>query len=472
MTINAPISPSASPQDDVSPLRRLVTRGKHIWRDLRSLPHRNRTPIPLKPFSFWPGHASVLVDNGGGEPALVRGYAFHTDYIPSSGGPVRFKINLPGLAATRGELVVAINRLDGQGTVGDSRKKILPLADLVRRGGEAEISMRGSLGYSYAVMGTVTDDSDAHANAIEVSMIGGETPESLNARFAVARRKFLREPGSGPLASIIVNRRATLAEPLSQMCTAAQIAEPEYGDWCERMGMIRWPHRKQWEFVFISRALEYYGALREGSRGLGFGVGQEPMPSVYAAAGCEIVATDLAADDDRATIWNATDQLGTSLRQIHQPHLCDEQIFFDRVSYRPVDMNAIPADLAGFDFTWSSCAFEHLGSIQAGLDFFENSLACLKPGGIAVHTTELNLSSNTDTLDHGATVIFRRRDFEQLAARLISQGHEVIPITFDCGDTDLDRVIDLPPYSNDAHLRLALLRWVATSFGMIVRKKA
>ncbi|MDB5687004.1 MAG: class SAM-dependent methyltransferase, partial [Rhizorhabdus sp.] len=122
------------------------------------------------------------------------------------------------------------------------------------------------------------------------------------------------------------------------------------------------------------------------------------------------------------------------------------------------------------DFTWSSCAYEHLGSIENGLAFFENSLKCLRPGGIAVHTTELNLSSNEDTLDNRGTVIFRRRDFEELTRRLVAQGHEVIPITFDTGDTELDQVIDMPPYSGDAHLKIALLRWVTTSFGMIVRK--
>ena len=134
-------------------------------------------------------------------------------------------------------------------------------------------------------------------------------------------------------------------------------------------------------------------------------------------------------------------------------------------------MNAIPADLVDFDFTWSSCAFEHLGSIEAGLDFFANSLDCLKPGGIAVHTTELNLSSNNITLDRSDTVIFRRRDFEALAERLAAEGHDVIPMTFDSGDNDVDRMIDLPPYCQDPHLKLQLMRWVTTSFGMIVRKK-
>ncbi|KRB82434.1 hypothetical protein ASE00_10245 [Sphingomonas sp. Root710] len=472
MTIDAPMPPQASTRTRPSLIRRLVSYWHYAWSDLRSLPHRNRQRVALQPFSFWPGHASALVENAGQEPPLVPGYAFHTNYVQSSGGRIRFLIRFPGLEARTGSLLLSINRLDGLGVLRDSRTRQLPLAEIARAGGETEISMRGRLDCSYAVMGAVTADSDARADQVEIDMIGGEPREALNDRFDIARRTFLAAPGTGPLASHIVQRPATLAEPLSQMCTAAQMDEPAYEEWCRRMGMARSPHRKQWEYVFIARALEYYGALREGARGVGFGIGQEPLPSVFAAAGCQIVATDLAAADDRAQAWNDTAQLGTSLRDIYQPHLCDEATFFERVSYRAVDMTAIPADLTGFDFTWSSCAYEHLGSIDAGLDFFENSLACLKPGGLAVHTTELNLSSNDQTLDSGATVIFRRRDFERLAARLIRQGHQVIPITFDSGDAELDRVIDLPPYVNDPHLRLALLRWVATSFGMIVRKKA
>lgn len=473
MTINTPVPTHISPQDDPPLRRRLASLALHMWLDLRSILLRDSAPVPLKPFAFWPGQASALAKSAGTEPALVRGYAFHTDYTPSAqGGRVRYKIRLPGLKATSGKLMLAITRLDELGRGVEPRVKYYSLATLAANGGELRISARGSPGYSYALMGTVSEDADAQADRIEIDMLGGETSDALAKRFEAARREFLAAPGTGILAPIIVNRPATLIEPISQMCTAGQMSEPLYAEWCQRLGMPPWSHRKQWEFVFICRALDYYGALREGARGLGFGVGNEPIPSVFAAAGCHIVATDLPAEDDRALIWNATYQLGASLRDIHHPHLCDEASFFERVSYRPVDMTAIPDDLTGFDFTWSSCAYEHLGSIEAGLDFFENSLACLKPGGIAVHTTELNLSSNSDTLDFGATVVFRRRDFESLAARLIRQGHDVIPITFDSGQSDLDRIIDLPPYSNDPHLRLALLRWVATSFGMIVRKKA
>ena len=95
------------------------------------------------------------------------------------------------------------------------------------------------------------------------------------------------------------------------------------------------------------------------------------------------------------------------------------------VRYRAVDMNAIPDDLRDFDFTWSSCALEHLGSLDAGAAFVLRQMACLRPGGTAVHTTEYVVSSDTDTVEKGGTVLYRRRDIEALAEQLRAAGHEI-----------------------------------------------
>ena len=469
MSIDAPFPSSPSPHQPGSLLRRIVRQAGRWWRDVRAS-QGEKAVLKLKPFSFWPGKASLLSGEGGSEPVPVPGYAFHTQYVPSAGGRLNFGVHLPGLTGTRGQLILTINGLTDAGESVVPKSVSVPIGKLVADGGQFEMARMGQLGHSYALMGILTDDSDARAERIEISLTGGDSSHMLRARLDAARREFLATPGVGVLRNVIVSQRATLEQPISQMCTAAQLDEPVYIEWCRRMGEAPTRHRKQWEFAFILRALEYYGALRPDARGLGFGVGIEPLSSLFAAAGCWVTATDLAADDNRAQVWSSTDQLGANLRQIHKPHLCDEERFFERVSYRAVDMNAIPEDLVDFDFTWSSCAYEHLGSIKAGLEFFENSLKCLKPGGIAVHTTELNLSSNNVTLDHKNTVIFRRRDFEELAERLIAAGHEVMPITFDSGDSELDRVIDLPPYSHDHHLKLLLMRWVTTSFGMVVRK--
>ena len=142
------------------------------------------------------------------------------------------------------------------------------------------------------------------------------------------------------------------------------------------------------------------------------------------------------------------------------------------MQFEAADMNAIPDHLRDFDFCWSACALEHLGSLEHGLTFIERSLDTLKPGGLAVHTTEFNLSSNVDTLDHNPTVIFRQRDLEALAARLTAAGHQVAPFDWRRGERPLDRYIDVPPFTGEPHLRLLLDGYAATSVGLIVRKAA
>ncbi len=467
---------SEPPQPSVSAPRAVITaiarRLKYSWQALMVGARDDEVGLSIPPLAFWPHYDSTLLTDSDGAPAPVAGYVFHTNYVASTGGRISFRICLRGLVATSGSIYVSINAVNHRGDALAPRTRRFSLARLARTGGELTVSTLGVFGNSYAVFGTLSDGITANAETIEIFVTGADSDGAHLARFEAAQRGFLADPGEGVLADVIVNRAPNLQTPISQMCTASQMAEPAYRKTCGWMGQAPTRHRKQWEFVYIVRALAYHGVLRKGARGVGFGVGVEPLASLFGALGCEIVATDLAAEDHRARVWTETEQLGSDLAQIYHPELCPKDVFLKRVSFRTADMNAIPADLTGFDFTWSSCAYEHLGSIEAGLAFFENSLRCLKPGGIAVHTTELNLSSNDRTLDHGTTVSFRRRDFVELARRLIARGHEVMPITFDSGDAELDRMIDLPPYSNDPHLKLALLRWVSTSFGMIVRKAA
>ena len=210
--------------------------------------------------------------------------------------------------------------------------KIISVAvdKLVAAGGVHEITRLGEKGHSYALVGTLSDDSDAHAERIEISLTGGDSNDALAVPPRSGSAGFSGGARRGPLKNLVVTRRATLEHPISQMCTSHQMAEPIYADWCGRFGNQPVRHRKQWEFVFILRALEYYGALRPDARGLGFGVGIEPLSSLFAAEGCRVMATDLAADDDRALA--GLERVRTSLapicRAIHKPYLCGERGIF------------------------------------------------------------------------------------------------------------------------------------------------
>lgn len=256
----------------------------------------------------------------------------------------------------------------------------------------------------------------------------------------------------------------------SQLCTESQFNTELYKHWCDELKTKPKYHRKQWEFIYILQALDERFLLKKGMKGVGFGVGKEPLPALFVKYGVQVLATDLASDAAEASGWIVGNQHLSLVKDLNIRGLASDQEMERLVKIRYVDMRHIPDDIRDYDFTWSACALEHLGSIELGLQFIENSLKTLKPGGVAVHTTEYNLSSDTDTLTSGSTVIFRKKDIQELVKRLTAQGHEVY-VNYNFGSGKLDKYIDLPPYKSKEHLKLSISNYVSTSIGLIIRKK-
>ncbi len=289
------------------------------------------------------------------------------------------------------------------------------------------------------------------------------------------------------LVAALPVRQHRAARHVGLTCRASLQADLE-SDWAAYWcGQLHTPvvfHRKLWELAYVLQAIHENGHLRDGARGLGFGCGVEPLPSYLAAHGVSVTMTDLKPAEAEAAGWSATNQHAANVAMAFHPHLVTRERFDEKVELRYVDMNAIPPELAGYDFCWSICALEHLGSIDRGLAFIENTLATLKPGGLSVHTTEFNINAAGPTIDNWPTVLFQRRHIEALAERLRVEGHDVAPLDFSLGDGPLDRFIDLPPFHHDLspelaewlgspqHLKVAVDGFAATCFGMVVRKRA
>jgi SAM-dependent methyltransferase len=263
-------------------------------------------------------------------------------------------------------------------------------------------------------------------------------------------------------------RPARLRNAISQPCTFDQIRSSEYRQWCDRLGIRPLHHRKTWEWVYILQVLENHGMLRPGRRGLGFGVGNEPIAAYAAGKSVDILATDLPANAPRAEEWRASGEHAEQLADLNASGLCDADAFRERASFRPVDMRDIPDDLRSFDFAWSSCAMEHLGSLDAGMEFLERQLSCLKPGGIGVHTTEYNVDPNGATLSDGLTVLYQRPQLEELVYAMRKRGHQM-RITFRVGGEPEDLHVDVPPFTN-THIRTQTLGFTHTSFGLVVKR--
>lgn len=257
----------------------------------------------------------------------------------------------------------------------------------------------------------------------------------------------------------------------SELCKAKDFQTDWYERWCAEINETPRFHRKQWEYVYIMQALWERNCISTGKKGLVFAVGTEPLPAAFANFGCEILATDIHPEQGQKLGWENGNQLCFGIQQLNNRRLCDDTIFYKQVRYKPVDMNNIPKDIKDYDFNWSSCSFEHLGSIKKGMSFLKNQLKTVKAGGWAVHTTEYNVSSDDLTLDNDpSTVIFRKKDIDQIVSELREEGHFVEEVDFSLGGLPEDFQVDIFPYKEDVHLKLQLQEYVSTSIGLIIRK--
>jgi FkbM family methyltransferase len=260
----------------------------------------------------------------------------------------------------------------------------------------------------------------------------------------------------------------------SSLCHQAHFGFDQYRYWVRALKDRPLFYRKQWEFVYIAQVLFERGFLVQGKRGIVFGAGEEPLPSLFASFGVEIVATDQAPEAAVEGGWAKSNQHTYDVSALNQRGICTDKMFRELVSFENVDMNNIPAAFDGsFDFCWSACSLEHLGSLQHGFDFIENSMRTLRPGGIAVHTTEFNLSSNDRTYESPNLSIYRRRDIEAFMEAMTSRGFKVSPIDWSLGEGFAEMVVDLPPYGRgEPHIRLRFDAYDVTSIGLIIEKPA
>src|ERR1019366_5481228 len=142
---------------------------------------------------------------------------------------------------------------------------------------------------------------------------------------------------------------------------------PTYYYWSSKLGLTTYPSRKQWEHVAIVQALWERECLLPGKMGIGFGVGKEQEAALFASYGCTILATDQVLTSESKG-WQDTDQLSTNKSELFFPEIIDWAAFDSHVEFENCDMNDIPERYYNaFDFTYSSCSLDHLGTITHGM---------------------------------------------------------------------------------------------------------
>lgn len=269
----------------------------------------------------------------------------------------------------------------------------------------------------------------------------------------------------------------------SKLCCQADIEAAWARHWCGQLQIAPLYRRGVWELCFVLQAVWEAGLLAAGKTGLGFAVGKEALPAYIASRGVAVLATDMGGVVDPSRLWRGVEGHAARIGDLARPPHLEGVPFWKTGAFRAMDMTTVPEDLeTSFDFCWSVCAFGHLGSVEAGLVFVENSLKALKPGGIAVHTSEYNLDGSDESTDNWPTVLFTKQHLDDLAGRLAAKGHELVAVDLDAGSGLFDRFIDHPPYEHDPHpalgfpaaphLKLSVDGFPMTSIGLIIRKAA
>lgn len=221
-------------------------------------------------------------------------------------------------------------------------------------------------------------------------------------------------------------------------------------------------HRKYWEWVTICQV--YLNNVVDGGV-IGFGVGREPVACWMAAQKATVLATDQLDGKD----WDKSDQHAKSRHSLYHPGVCSDLVF-SQIGFDFVDMNhmPLPQRADSFDFAWSSGAFEHLGSIKRGLQFFLNQMKLLRPGGWCVHTTEYAFSG--DVLENNDIVLFRDEHLRQLKHSLEAQGDKLLPLSLHKGGMPDDDHVDAPPYVDEPHLSVLVGGYATTSIALIAQR--
>jgi len=258
----------------------------------------------------------------------------------------------------------------------------------------------------------------------------------------------------------------------SEIISEKRFTEKNFFLWMSLLREVPRLHNKQFQNYAIMEAAN--SILDDGQldvKAMGFGVGIEPIPAGLAKLGFKVLATDYL-DGEIAADWKKTDQLISSQEDLNARGILTEIEFKNNVQFVNMDMNQIPSEFDNqFDFVWSSCALGHIGGYQNGIDFILRSVRLLKPGGIALHTTELDVSAEESKFDFPTLSLYRENDLKTLVNTLKFQGYEIEHFRNDkrwFGKSE--RFVDREPWGARPHIRIEVQGREVLSLAIRIRR--
>ncbi len=251
--------------------------------------------------------------------------------------------------------------------------------------------------------------------------------------------------------------------PLNKVCQAADLFHAPWRD-CARELKLDMDeqnfHRKDWEYTQIIFALKSLRYLTADSLCLAIGAGREPLLyymtyKVGGVLGIDLYEGEYYGGEDETDIPLSAERYAP--------------FPYPREKLRLLRMNALELDFPDdhFDFVFSSSSIEHFGRKRDILKSLREMYRVLKPGGAALITTELKLTST-------GTRMPNVRPFSY---------HEIIGLIGDAGfeipqDPDLrieaeyfEDWVKLPMEINKRpHVILRFLNTVFTSIHLVLNK--
>lgn len=196
-------------------------------------------------------------------------------------------------------------------------------------------------------------------------------------------------------------------EKLSKVCDAADWFDEEIQNVI--LNELREPvrlHRKQWEFAMIFLALQKLGLLSDDKTGLSVGGGNERVLYSVARNVKKLFVTDLYSDE---TVWDCA-RTGDpdDFIKAHKPFEVDDS----KIKALRMDMRNLDFEDNTFDFCYSSCAIEHIGTCEDFIQHFNEVNRCLKEGGYYVFTTEFHFGN--ETIENPNNYIFSPEYLEKM----------------------------------------------------------
>lgn len=374
------------------------------------------SPIVLDPFGYWPDLRSNVEGLGGTVDPPDRNYVFHSSYTSLGAGSHIAEIEFAGLEATSGNLEVNVFRLQPTAnppvTQVATTMALLPAISAAPRAVRVAFDADGDA--QFAVVGYVHGDSEGRADALSMRLIPRHDPGSDPA----GGRSLFGRWRARQTSRIASRDRPTLAYPVSQGFTREQAREVDRAPWSNRIDPTA-PDEERWEAAYILRALETYGRLESGARGLGVSSNVDRLGEIASEQGC-VVLEAVPGEGEALTA--------------------------------ALDRSLLAAGAPALDFVWLRSDVMPTPDPRRFLETARMLIGLLRPGGLAVLLLEASF-------DAGSASGPDREAIKRIVLEIVSAGNFVAQLRHDAD----------PPNARGSVSRGQSVR-TSRPFGLIVRR--